>query len=66
MTKNYKGTEIDDCAFPNMTENDIEEIRGMVSGTLVGFKCKICKGWWKTYQNKYHSQNCKYKNRYRE
>lgn len=55
-----KGTKIDDCAFPDMIKNDIEEIREMFSGALVGFKCKICGGWWKIYQNEYHSKDCKY------
>ena len=62
--KNYKGQKIDDCAYPEqMDKKDIEEIVGDFLGTIVGFRCKVCQGWWKVYQNESHTDKCKYKNR---
>ncbi len=62
--RKYEDTIIDDCASPDqMSKEDLIVVRHPMDNAVCGFRCKICDGWWKIYQNEYHSKDCKYKSR---
>ena len=56
--------KIDKCAIPSKSsKDDLEVIKRGNTEEVIGYRCKVCNGWWKVYQNVFHNPGCKHKSK---